>query len=329
MAESTLSMDRNYLQRVAARYLVGVTADETKWSTEETSWINDCVSSGLRTFYQGGPQRHQWSFLRPLTTLTTSASYSTGTVTIVNGVVTGSGTVFPSWAAQGEITVGGNTYTISTRDSDTQLTMDDTSSDNDVAAGTSYQLGRPTYDLADNVAYITGPFTYRPGSATLYGPIEQISVDEVRSHRQWTDVISRPQAYTIEPLANAPTTGSPRWRVRFWPTPDGAYVLEYRYRVRLDDIDDTDKYPMASEEHAETIKQAVLAECELQSAGVEGPHHAKFMRCMESSIAIDNETKAEFLGYNHDRSEKVDIDARLQARAPGSYVTYEGHNLTY
>lgn len=328
MAESTFSMDRDYLQRLVSRMLIGST-NPAKWDPEESSWINDIISSGLRTFLQGGPTRHKWSFLRPLTTLTTSASYSTGTIAISSGVVTLTSGTWPSWAAQGEITVGGNTYTVNTRDSDSQITLDDTSSDNDVAAGTSYQLGRPTYDLPDNVAYIIGPFTYRPGSATLYGPIEQISVEEVRAHRQWTDVISRPQVYTMEPLDYAPTTGSPRWRVRFWPTPDAAYVLEYRYAVRIDDVTAVNKYPMGSMEHAETIKQAVLAEAELQLTSQEGPHNAKFMRCLEASIATDSETAAEFLGYNHDRSEKVDVDARLQARAPGSYVTYEGHNLTF
>lgn len=328
MAESTLSMDRDYLQRLVGRMLVGTTT-EGNWSTEETSWINDIISGGIRTFLQGGPQRHQWAFMNPLTTLTTSASYSTGTIAATSGVVTLTGGTWPSWAAEGEITIGGTTYTVDTRDSDTQITLDDTSSASDSSAGTSYQLGRPTYDLPDNVAYIQGPFTYRPGSATLYGPIEQVSLEEVRAHRQWTDVISRPQVYTMEPLAYAPTTGSPRWKVRFWPTPDDAYILEYRYRVRLDDITDSNKYPMASEEHSETLKQAVLAEAELQSSGVEGPHHAKFMRCLEASIGLDNQTAAEYLGYNHDRSEKVDVDARLQARAPGSYVTYEGHNLTY
>ena len=328
MTESTFSMDRAYLQRLVGRMLIGTTLI-TDWSPAETGWVNDIISSGLRTFLQGGTQRHKWSFLHPLTSLTTSESYSAGTVAQASGVVTLTGGTWPSWAAEGELTVGGNTFTVASRDSDTQLTLDDTSATNDVAAGTSYQLGRPAYDLPDDVAYVTGPFTYRPGSATLYGPIEQISVEAVRAHRQWTDVISRPQAYTVMPKANSPTTGSPRWQVRFWPTPDGAYPLEYRYRVRLDDITDVNKYPMGSEEHSETIKAAVLAEAELESAGSEGPHHAKFLRCLEASIGIDNETAAEFLGYNHDRSERVDVDARLQARAPGSYVTYEGHNLTY
>jgi hypothetical protein len=59
--------------------------------------------------------------------------YSTGTVAISSGVVTLSGGTFPSWAARGIFRVNGLTYTVDSRDSNTQITLDDTS----VAASSS------------------------------------------------------------------------------------------------------------------------------------------------------------------------------------------------
>lgn len=53
------------------------------------------------------------------------AAYATGTIVVASGVVTKTGgTAFPAWAAAGSLTVGGNTYTVNTRDGDNQVTLD-------------------------------------------------------------------------------------------------------------------------------------------------------------------------------------------------------------
>ena len=56
----------------------------------------------------------------------TNDSYSTGTVAISSGVVTLSGGTFPTWAAEGVLGVGEELYQIKSRDSNTQITLYDT-----------------------------------------------------------------------------------------------------------------------------------------------------------------------------------------------------------
>ncbi len=51
--------------------------------------------------------------------------FTQGSVSITNGVVTLVGAIWPVWAAGAELIVNGVTYTVATRDSDTQLTLTD------------------------------------------------------------------------------------------------------------------------------------------------------------------------------------------------------------
>ncbi|HHK42574.1 MAG TPA: hypothetical protein ENJ50_09170, partial [Planctomycetaceae bacterium] len=70
------------------------------------------------------------------------ALYTTGIVSITGGVATLSGGTWPDWAADGELTITQNdtpvTYSVTTRDSDTQLTLDDPAA----SGGGHFQLGR-------------------------------------------------------------------------------------------------------------------------------------------------------------------------------------------
>ncbi len=68
--------------------------------------------------------------------------YTTGTIEVVDGVVTLSGGTFPSWGSAGILTIGGFAYTVDTRDSDTQLTLINCD-DLDIAAGTAFSLAIP------------------------------------------------------------------------------------------------------------------------------------------------------------------------------------------
>jgi hypothetical protein len=64
--------------------------------------------------------------------------YDTGTIGIVDGVVTLTGGTFPAWAARGHLLVGNNIYKVSSRDSNTQLTLNDTTLD--LSSGAAYFL---------------------------------------------------------------------------------------------------------------------------------------------------------------------------------------------
>ena len=73
--ESTLSLARTELQQEIGHFL-GYTRASEKWSSGELADINAALGKGLRQFYfppilQGENLAHEWSFLRPVDTLTT------------------------------------------------------------------------------------------------------------------------------------------------------------------------------------------------------------------------------------------------------------------
>ena len=114
----------------------------------------------------------------------TDLFYSRGTIEIVNGVVklTGgalpvSGGGWPAWAADGRLTVNGVTYRINSRDSGTQITLEDTTVN--VAAGATYTLKRhgiETIYYSFKTNYGTDPQN-RPLS-NLLSPIQKLRARE-------------------------------------------------------------------------------------------------------------------------------------------------------
>lgn len=78
MGESTLSITYLDLKQAVARFL-GFGRDPALWTSDQAADIEAVVESGLRQFYnppplpQLGNKSHSWSFLHPVTTLSTSA----------------------------------------------------------------------------------------------------------------------------------------------------------------------------------------------------------------------------------------------------------------
>lgn len=81
MAESSNSLSRVELKIEVADFL-GYTRDSSNWSTDQTTRVESCVDNGIRQFYsppklpeqiQRGEPAHEWSFLKPWTTLSISS----------------------------------------------------------------------------------------------------------------------------------------------------------------------------------------------------------------------------------------------------------------
>jgi len=142
--------------------IMGIGANPTTWTHEEERRIDSFVQRGYELFLQphlaSNPRtrHHRWSFLYATETLTTSASYTSGAVTVSSGTVTlaeyttgtvgaSSGTVtlaggtWPTWAGVAELTISGITYPVSSRTSDTVLELE--SSAVTFGGGATYSLG--------------------------------------------------------------------------------------------------------------------------------------------------------------------------------------------
>lgn len=268
---------------------IGYKADPDDWTARQLAKVLSYVKSGFSTFYNPPPVRegdesYQWNFLRPLIDITTTAPYETGTVTVVNGVVTLAGGTFPSWAASGQIELDGVLYEVDSRDTGTQLTLENTTVDAD--AGSEYRLGRQSYDLSSNFGGFIGKMTYPRGSG--YGPVEYVGSQLMRVRQQGVDFMGRPLRYATQVATHDPTVGT-RWQVLFDPMPDAEYVLSARIRLIPSMIDSTNKYPLGGDIHGETIIESCLAAAERGKNDEQGVHHAAFMRCLAASISLDKD----------------------------------------
>lgn len=324
MAESTLTCDREYLLREVGR-LLGWDRTVGNWDDDQDTDGDDFVQSGLRSFYYP-PSGFLWSFLRDYYTITTVAEFSADTITVSSGVVTkAAGTNFPSWAASGEITLSGLTYTVNTRDGNNQVTLDDTSLTN--ATASSYVLGQSKYDLPDNFAGFISPMTYRPGASSYYPPIAFIDEFQIRGKRQDHEIASRPMYCALSAKTFNPTTGQ-RWEVQFWPTPDDVWQLTGRMKIIPDKLTSVNKYPLGGGNHSETILESVLAAAERKMEDSEGLHAQAFSRLLESSINQDRETtRPGSLGVDYGDSSGSDDYDGIYMNPYGGYTQYTGQTL--
>jgi hypothetical protein len=266
-----------------------------KWEEDDKQDAADAIKTGLQSFYVPLPldgQSHRWSFMDPLQTLTTVAPYSTGTVTVVNGVVTLAGGTFPSWAASGDLSVDGVSYTVNTRDSGTQVTLDDLTVDADALS--TYELSQQIYDLPTDFGGLHGDISYRRGQSNFRTTLRNRSDELVR--RIFGETLASPGApsyYATRPKTfSGGASSQQRWEIVFDCPTDAAYTFDYRYSIQPDAIDPTNVYPYGGAQHAETLKEAVLAAGELMlKDDANGPHRQRFLELLKSSIEKD---RAEF-----------------------------------
>lgn len=76
MAESSLSITYDDLRTAVGFYIGYKRSDKDEWSDEQNSIVDEIINSGLRQFYyppllDDQLQPHEWSFLKPVETLTT------------------------------------------------------------------------------------------------------------------------------------------------------------------------------------------------------------------------------------------------------------------
>lgn len=269
------------LQERVGHYLFGI---RSCFSADQQDDINDCLQDGLRRVYSA----HEWSFLRPVADVTTTAPYVTGTVAITAGVVTLSGGTFPSWAASGVLKVDNQYYSVATRDSNTQVTLDSTSVT--VAAGESYQLARPEIPLDasfDSVAN-DSDLTYYPSPDRWYPPVKSRHDSTIRQLEGNNPEFDRPVVYSVRTVEFDPTVGSRKVLV-LYPTPDQVYTLRVPMILRPVLLDNTNTYPVGGEMLSQVILEACLAAAEHNFEEREHVHEKRFMELIGIAISNDQE----------------------------------------
>ena len=285
--------------------------------------IDAIVDRGLRQFYYPGvlpgeTTVHEWSFLKPVATISTNGPYSSSTITVSNGVValasTSPASNWPSWAAEGTLSVANEDYEVSVRDSDNQITLIDTSVS--IAAGTSYQLRHDELTLPSDFAGIVGPLTYSRDSQER--DIQVVSESYIRAVRQ-----DRPQTEDAPIYAAVrPVSGSTygnTYQLLVWPCPDKAYRINYRYNVEV-----TETAIYGGIPHNETIMASCMAIAEIYAPEQSNRHRDIYRDLLAGSVMFDRKANAtEYFGYNSDNS-----DDPLMIRQNLRYATYTNRSGT-
>ena len=275
--QASMLASYDYLLERIGHFLFGI---RTGFSDDMTSDIVDCIHDGLKYVYRA----HEWSYFHPLAQITTTAPYDTGTVEIASGVVTLTDGTFPSWAAQGMLKVSNQYYAVDTRDGSGQITLIDTSLDED--AGSTYELARVEYDLPANYESIDNRLTYQPGRSDFYPPVEMRDDRFIRAKQQDDPYTARPYWFSVRNAPFDATVGSRR-RISFYPLADAAYIMEARMALRDTMIDATNQYPVGAEALSQLILEACLSAAEHNFEDKGAEHTALFLQMLPLAIAED------------------------------------------
>ena len=306
-------------------YLFGADAGDS-FTSEQLTKIKYCIHDGLFRVYAA----HEWSFFRPEADIATTAPYSTGTVIIASGVVTLTGGTFPSWSADGILMVDSNYYSVASRDSGTQVTLDDMSVT--VASSATYQLARPEVpmDAAFDAVSQDRDLTYYPSPEQWYHPVRNTHDSVIRRLESNDPTFDRPRLYSVRTSTFDPTLGS-RWVIAFYPAPDDAYVLKVPMILKPVDLDDSNPYPIGGEMLSQVILESCLAAAEHNYEEREHVHEKQYIQLIALAIRKDQERSTPTsLGSDAPRDERYGFafeDCRSLREHRIGQITLEGEIL--
>ncbi len=335
MSESSLSIGFADLQVEVGSFL-GYGRTSGSWSAEQDTEIESFVHSGVRRVYyppaitDGGSEitsaGYEWTWLKPTATLSIQGGYGTGTIEVTSGVVTLSvaGT-FPSWAAAGEITVSGISYTVNTRDGDNQVTLDDTSLT--VAALTDYRLNQLQYDLPDDFGRFASSLHYEPDQNR--SAIQIISVSQFLAMRASQTLTGNPRYAAVRFKSATPAAIGSRQEVMFYPTPDEARTLYYEYEAYSGKLTDSLPYPLGGMQMAEVYIESCLSVAEVRGNDEPGLHSVEFSRLLVDAIKRDQKRGARHFGQmGHKEYRDFDDFMFRRGWGAGTYsVSYKGESI--
>jgi len=90
------------------------------------------------------------------------------------------------------------------------------------------------YDLPSDFAYVDGPMTIAPSDYMLYQPLKIVGEHQIRQRLQSTQSTGRPVEAAVRVKSPHDSSEGTQYELLLWPTPDGDYTLQYRYRINPD-----------------------------------------------------------------------------------------------
>lgn len=181
-------------------------------------------------------------------------------------------------------------------------------------------LGDYDQDLPDDFGYMRDKFFFPSDSG--HAPVTITSTGKIMEMRSRSAGSGPMQYAAINPKAITVTEGVPsagqRFEVIFYPAPDKAYVMTYRYSRMMNALTEGAPYPYGGAMHADTIIEACLAAAELTKNDELGAHEQRYRELLSVSIINDARMKPSNLGYNGDTSSGSGFSR------PSRFCTYNG-----
>lgn len=262
---------------------LAISRDSTDWDTQTTQDVQRIIRGGLRKFYGA----HNWRMLEQNVTLVTAAPQTTGTVTIVDGVVTLVGSTWPATVVNNYLlVVSSQIYRVQTRNSGTQITLYDTSVD--AAALTTYALYKVNYDLPSNFGGWLDPVTLENDQQLReYNSIPSWQLSTV-TNAPGRIVSGRPEGFAVSQRLADEDVAVPTYFLSVYPLPDNVYTLYSRIRIQPSDgLDETATTAVANPLYGECMLEAILAAAEVYMNDTAGVHAQRFQEILQDTINKD------------------------------------------
>jgi hypothetical protein len=176
-----------------------------------------------------------------------------------------------------------------------------------IPAGYEWGFLRPTSSLvteeddadqdlpADFGRLIGDGFTFE-ADAQVAPVLADIGEGKIRRLRLEHDETGRPRVAGLRRKASDGTTGQ-RWEVMWFPTPDDAYTLEFRYEAFVEALSETAPYPLGGVKHADAIRASCIFAADAKvNDSRDGSSRMDFFSRLASSIKRDRAESQKFFG---------------------------------
>lgn len=145
--------------------------------------------------------------------------------------------------------------------------------------------GTQAYQLPSDFVSMKTAFVIDGGTAAVR--LQKRTVAQILEMSRSTSRDGTPEYYAIRSTGKA--GGEPQYEVLFYPIPDAAFTLRYRYVLSPPELSTTNPYHLGGPQHSETVLEAILAVGELKLEDAPGRHEERFRECLAMSIMLDKD----------------------------------------
>lgn len=183
-------------------------------------------------------------------------------------------------------------------------------------------------DLPDDCGRVIGDFFYAPDVYNRSIPL--VSESRILALLQDSTDTGKPRYVAVRIKGDGvdddeerePAAVGQRLEAVWWPIPDDAYTLTYRYEAFSGKLTDALKTPLGGMVHSELITESCLSVAEIRANDERGIHWESFSRLLKAGVAKDRKQGARFFGQMGEPGDNV--ISRHCNQGSNYEITYHG-----